>query len=113
MELRETGSEKIKPPRDVLPIRQRQVSTDLETPPDCTIQKIGMVRRSNQDNVAWQAIHLKQQGIQHSLDFARLLPVFALLRKGIELVKKQNTLTKPRILERLPECASLFRLDSC
>jgi hypothetical protein len=99
MELRETGSEKIKPPRNVLAIRQRQVGADLETPPDSTIQQVGMVRGSNQDNIAWQAVHLKQQGIQHSLDFARLLPVFALLRKGIKLVKKQNTLTKARVLK--------------
>ena len=99
MELRETGGEKIEPPRNMLAIRQRQVGTDLETPPDCTVQQIGMVCRSNQDNIAWQPVDLKQQGIQHSLDFSGLLPVFALLRKGIKLVEKQNTLTEARILK--------------
>lgn len=108
MELRETGSEKIEPPRNMLAIRQRQVCTDLKTPPDCTIQQIGMVRRSNQDNIAWQAVHLKQQGIQHSLDFAGLLAVFALLRKSIELVEEQNTLAETRILKHFLNALRCF-----
>ena len=58
-----------------------------------------MVGCCNQNDVAGQAIHLKQQRIEHSLNFAGFLPVFTILCKSIKFVKKQHTLAKASVLK--------------
>lgn len=80
----------------------------FESPPNRTIQKLCMIRRSHDDDVWWQPINLHEQRTHDSLYFAHLRIVTAFLRNRLEFIKEQNTRASPNEFEEAVETTGSF-----
>jgi len=84
-------------------LRQRQVKTYLEAPPDRPIEKLRMVCRGHDQHVAGQIVDLEEQRAEDSLDLPRVVLVSAFFAESVELIEKKHTGAGPGIVEESPQ----------
>jgi len=75
---------------NLLPVRRWKCQTDLEPPPDCAIEQFGVVRRGNNNDVAWQFVELHQKKGYDAFNFTSFVSISTFFADRVELVKKQN-----------------------
>jgi hypothetical protein len=85
----------------LLTIWGREGETQLETSPDCAVQKFRMVGRGDDDDVARHLVELHQQKRNNPLDLARLMSVAAFFPDGIEFIEEQDAGLRSNVVEQL------------
>jgi hypothetical protein len=71
----------------------------LETPPNGSIEQLGVVRRCDDYNVAGQLVELHQKERYDALDLAGLMDVAALFSDGVEFVEEEHAGRRPGLVE--------------
>jgi len=89
------GRDPIEERLDLGPVRRRKTKAKLKSAPNRAIEKLCMVRRRDDDDIAWELVELHQQKGDDALDLTRLVRVATLLPDRIEFVKN-NTLGRVR-----------------
>jgi len=68
----------------------REFDSQLHSTPHCTVEKLGMIGRRDDDDIARKLVDLEKQRADYSLDLTCLVRVTALLGYRIELVEEEH-----------------------
>ena len=88
---------------DLMLVGRWKPEAQLKAPPDRTVEKLGVVRGRNHDDVARQLIQLHQQERDDTLDLAGLVRIAALLTYRIELIEEQDARPGPNIVKEFSQ----------
>lgn len=77
-----------------------QGQAQLEAPPNCAIQQLGVIGGRDDDDAAGQAIDLEQQAGNDPLNFACLVNIASLLADDVEFIKEEHARYSAHIVEQ-------------